>query len=171
MPPVSPSLVLFSFNLCPLLLCPLSICDHRWDLWGKIVIVTMTESKVAVKSNKSTQTINQGSRRSKEEKREALKKESDVTEHKRSIEEVCQEYQTDPVKGLSSDKAKEILDRDGPNALTPPKKTSEWIKFARNLFGGFAMLLWIGAGLCFIAYGVERAATSDASQDNVVYFR
>lgn len=128
-----------------------------------------------VKSNKSTQTVDQGRRSQeteavKKKEIEAVKKESDVSEHKRSVEEVCREYQTDPVKGLSSDRAKEILDRDGPNALTPPKKTSEWVRFSRNLFAGFSMLLWIGAGLCFLAYGVERAASSDASQDNVINF-
>ena len=33
-------------------------------------------------------------------------------------------------------KASEYLARDGPNALTPPKKTPEWVKFCKNLFGG-----------------------------------
>ena len=34
---------------------------------------------------------------------------------------------------------------------------SEWIKFCQNLFGGFALLLWFGAVLCFIAYGIQVA--------------
>lgn len=58
-------------------------------------------------------------------------------------------------QGLSHAKAKENLERDGPNALTPPKQTPEWVKFCKNLFGGFALLLWIGAILCFIAYGIQ----------------
>jgi hypothetical protein len=41
------------------------------------------------------------------------------------------------------------------NALTPPPTTPEWIKFCQNLFGGFALLLWFGAALCFIAYGIQ----------------
>ena len=51
--------------------------------------------------------------------------------------------------------AKSNRERDGPNALTPPPTTPEWIKFAQNLFGGFAMLLWLGAVLCFLAYSIQ----------------
>ena len=43
----------------------------------------------------------------------------------------------------------------GLNALTPPPTTPEWIKFCQNLFGGFALLLWFGAILCFIAYSIQ----------------
>ena len=46
-------------------------------------------------------------------------------------------------------------ERDGPNALTPPPKTPEWIKFMTCLFGGFALLLWLGAILCFVAYSIQ----------------
>ncbi len=41
------------------------------------------------------------------------------------------------------------------NCLTPPPTTPEWIKFLKNLFGGFAMLLWLGAILCFVAYFIQ----------------
>ncbi|VDN34330.1 unnamed protein product, partial [Cylicostephanus goldi] len=44
--------------------------------------------------------------------------------------------------GLTRAKAAEVLARDGPNALSPPRTTPEWIKFCKNLFGGFALLLW-----------------------------
>ena len=39
--------------------------------------------------------------------------------------------------------------------LTPPAKTPEWVKFCENLFGGFALLLWLGAILCFLAYSIQ----------------
>jgi sodium/potassium-transporting ATPase subunit alpha len=68
---------------------------------------------------------------------------------------------------LTDDRAKQVLARDGPNALTPPKTTPEWIKFCKNLFGGFAMLLWIGAFLCFLAYGITEATYDDAPKDNL----
>lgn len=58
-------------------------------------------------------------------------------------------------QGLTNAKAKENYERDGPNALTPPKTTPEWVKFCKNLFGGFALLLWIGAILCFLAYAIQ----------------
>lgn len=70
-------------------------------------------------------------------------------------------------QGLSKQQAADILSRDGPNALTPPKRTPEWVKFSKNLFGGFAMLLWIGALLCFLAYSIQASSFDDATDDNV----
>ena len=70
-------------------------------------------------------------------------------------------------KGLTESQAKQILLRDGPNALSPPKTTPEWVKFCKNLFGGFAMLLWIGAILCFLAYSITAATYDDAPKDNL----
>jgi sodium/potassium-transporting ATPase subunit alpha len=70
-------------------------------------------------------------------------------------------------KGLTEDNAKKVYDRDGPNALSPPKTTPEWVKFAKNLFGGFALLLWVGAILCFVAYGISEATYDDAPKDNL----
>uniref|UniRef100_A0A3Q4GI80 Sodium/potassium-transporting ATPase subunit alpha n=1 Tax=Neolamprologus brichardi TaxID=32507 RepID=A0A3Q4GI80_NEOBR len=69
--------------------------------------------------------------------------------------------------GLSSSRAKEILARDGPNALTPPPTTPEWVKFCKQLFGGFSMLLWIGAILCFLAYGIQAASEDEPTNDNL----
>ncbi|KAM5131858.1 sodium/potassium-transporting ATPase subunit alpha-3 [Mantella aurantiaca] len=96
-----------------------------------------------------------------------LKKEVAMTEHKISVEEVCRKYNTDCVQGLTLSKAAEILVRDGPNALTPPPTTPEWIKFCRQLFGGFSILLWIGAILCFLAYGIQAGMEDDPAGDNL----
>jgi hypothetical protein len=70
-------------------------------------------------------------------------------------------------QGLTHAKAKENLERDGPNALTPPKQTPEWVKFCKNLVGGFALLLWIGALLCFIAYSILASTVEEPADDNV----
>ncbi len=70
-------------------------------------------------------------------------------------------------KGLTIAKAKEFLERDGPNALTPPPTTPEWIKFCRQLFGGFSILLWTGAILCFLAYAIQAATEDEPAGDNV----
>ncbi|KAM9039183.1 sodium/potassium-transporting ATPase subunit alpha-3 isoform 1-T1 [Sarcophilus harrisii] len=96
-----------------------------------------------------------------------LKKEVAMTEHKMSVEEVCRKYNTDCVQGLTHSKAQEILARDGPNALTPPPTTPEWVKFCRQLFGGFSILLWIGAILCFLAYGIQAGTEDDPAGDNL----
>lgn len=68
---------------------------------------------------------------------------------------------------MTSEQAKAVLARDGPNALTPPKTTPEWVKFCRQLFGGFAMLLWIGGLLCFFAHGITAASAEEYDNDNV----
>ena len=54
-----------------------------------------------------------------------------------------------------NEQAASNLARDGLNALTPPKKVPEWIKFLKCIFGGFALLLWTGAVLCFVAYTIQ----------------
>lgn len=70
-------------------------------------------------------------------------------------------------KGLTNAKARDYLVRDGPNALTPPPTTPEWIKFCRQLFGGFSILLWTGAILCFLAYAIQAATEDEPAGDNV----
>lgn len=88
-------------------------------------------------------------------------------EHTMDLDEIVRKLNTDLEKGLTRDEAARVLARDGPNQLTPPKKTPEWVKFCKNLFGGFAMLLWIGAVLCFIAYTVDVVSTEYPSKDNL----
>uniref|UniRef100_A0A8C3MT19 Sodium/potassium-transporting ATPase subunit alpha n=1 Tax=Geospiza parvula TaxID=87175 RepID=A0A8C3MT19_GEOPR len=70
-------------------------------------------------------------------------------------------------RGLTNARAAEILVQDGPNALTPPPTTPEWVKFCRQLFGGFSILLWIGAILCFLAYGIQAAMEDEPANDNL----
>lgn len=70
-------------------------------------------------------------------------------------------------QGLSSARAAELLARDGPNALTPPRETPEIIKFLKQMVGGFSILLWIGAVLCWIAYGIQYSSDKSSSLDNV----
>uniref|UniRef100_A0A672K0A5 Sodium/potassium-transporting ATPase subunit alpha n=1 Tax=Sinocyclocheilus grahami TaxID=75366 RepID=A0A672K0A5_SINGR len=96
-----------------------------------------------------------------------LKKEVPLTEHKMSVEEVCRKFQTDIVQGLTNAKARDYLARDGPNALTPPPTTPEWVKFCRQLFGGFSILLWTGAILCFLAYAIQAATEDEPAGDNL----
>jgi len=96
-----------------------------------------------------------------------LRKEVEMTEHTDSIEKVCQQYKTSVERGLTESDAEERLKRDGYNELTPPKTTPEWVKFCRNLFGGFSTLLWIGAILCFLAYGIECYSNDDPAEDNL----
>ena len=71
------------------------------------------------------------------------------------------------MQGLTAQRAREVLDRDGPNMLSPPKTIPEWVKFCKLLFGGFSILLWIGAILCFVAYSIQATTSEDPPGDNV----
>lgn len=72
-------------------------------------------------------------------------------------------------QGLTSTFARQILERDGPNELKPPKGTPEYVKFARQLAGGLQCLMWVAAVICFIAFGIEIARGNLTSFDNVTY--
>lgn len=97
-----------------------------------------------------------------------LKKELELDVHKVTKEELFKRWRVqDPSRGLTQSQADANYAEFGPNALTPPPTTPEWIKFCQNLFGGFAMLLWIGAILCFIAYGIQASAFEEPPDDNL----
>ncbi|XP_054713262.1 sodium/potassium-transporting ATPase subunit alpha-like [Uloborus diversus] len=107
----------------------------------------------------------------KKEKKKAdldnLKQEVDMDEHKIPLQELYTRLGSDAEKGLTQAQARKVYERDGPNSLSPPKKTPEWVKFCKNLFGGFALLLWIGAILCFIAYSIQAGTFEEPPDDNL----
>lgn len=70
-------------------------------------------------------------------------------------------------KGLTEERAAVILERDGPNDLIPIRRLPEIVRLAKNMFGGFAMLLWVGAFLCFFAHFLEYYTLDDPQYDNV----
>jgi len=97
-----------------------------------------------------------------------LKKELELDVHSVEKEVLYKRWGvTDPSRGLTEAQAAANFAEFGPNALTPPPTTPEWIKFCQNLFGGFAMLLWIGAILCFIAYSIQASAFEEPPDDNL----
>lgn len=120
-----------------------------------------SSSSAAAKAN--------GKQQKKNEKNdiEDLKQEVIMDEHKISVEELILRLKTNSDSGLTNAQAKAVLERDGPNSLTPPQKTPEWVKFCKQLFGGFALLLWIGAVLCFLAYSIQATTFEEPSPDNV----
>ncbi|XP_021568356.1 sodium/potassium-transporting ATPase subunit alpha-4 [Carlito syrichta] len=98
---------------------------------------------------------------------EELKKEVVMDDHKLTLEELSAKYAVDLTKGHSPRKAEELLIRDGPNILTPPPTTPKWVKFCKQLFGGFSLLLWTGAILCFVAFGIQSYFYDDFTKDNL----
>ena len=104
---------------------------------------------------------------SDKKKLEGLKQELELDIHKIEVEELLTRFNSNLVNGLTKRQAQESLDKYGKNALTPPPTTPEWVKFCQNLFGGFSLLLWFGAILCFIAYGIQASAYEEPPDDNL----
>merc|ERR1712126_271998 len=98
---------------------------------------------------------------------ESLKQELDVDVHKGDVEVLIKRFNTNIENGLTDAQVAIGQKTHGPNALTPPPTTPEWVKFCQALFSGFAMLLWFGAILCFIAYSIQASAYEEPPDDNL----
>merc|ERR1712168_1160341 len=96
-----------------------------------------------------------------------LKQELEIDVHRVTVDEILNRFKTNVKDGLTSSQAQDNIAKYGPNALTPPPTTPEWVKFCQNLFSGFACLLWIGAILCFLAYGIQASAYEEPPDDNL----
>merc|ERR1711910_311210 len=103
----------------------------------------------------------------KEKNLNELKQELEIDVHKVSLDVLCKRFDTDLNRGLSESQAKANYEQYGPNALTPPPTTPEWVKFCQCLFSGFACLLWLGAVLCFLAYSIQASAYEEPPDDNL----
>merc|ERR1712061_598702 len=117
----------------------------------------------------SPSTMGRGSAfgKKKEQNLDNLKQELELDVHKVAVDELCKRWNTNIANGLTTDQAKANVEKFGLNQLTPPPTTPEWVKFCKNLFSGFAMLLWIGAILCFIAYSIQASAYEEPPDDNL----
>jgi sodium/potassium-transporting ATPase subunit alpha len=49
------------------------------------------------------------------------------------------------------------LTRDGPNAITPPKKTSPFLLFFKELIGLFNLMLLVSAVLSLILFAIDSS--------------
>lgn len=97
-----------------------------------------------------------------------LKRDLVIDDHELSLEQLKEHYKiADLDVGLSEQDAAERLARDGPNILTPPPTKPEWQKVVHEMVGGFAILLWVGAGLSFLAYIIQASEDPNADKDNL----
>merc|ERR1711971_1131004 len=103
----------------------------------------------------------------KEKNLNELKQELEIDVHKVSVDELCKRFNSNVAEGLNDDQVAKGIKEHGLNQLTPPPTTPEWIKFCQCLFSGFAMLLWFGAILCFIAYSIQANAYEEPPDDNL----
>ncbi|XP_064073453.1 sodium/potassium-transporting ATPase subunit alpha-like [Vanessa tameamea] len=97
----------------------------------------------------------------------ALKKEINTDTHLIPLKDLYTLLGTDPVNGLSSQKAQELLDYYGLNTLTPPTHYTVPKLLLKSLCTGFSILIWLGAILCLSAYLIELSTKPDPSTDNL----
>jgi sodium/potassium-transporting ATPase subunit alpha len=71
--------------------------------------------------------------------------------HKLSIAQLLERFETSISQGLSKEKAKSLLIRNGKNELKKPS-THILRKLFKYCFSGFCWLLWIGSIILFIAW-------------------
>ncbi|KAM4015308.1 potassium-transporting ATPase alpha chain 2-like [Anomaloglossus baeobatrachus] len=117
---------------------------------------------------KKKETIFAGFKGKKNAKKvENLKKELEITDHKLSFNELEEKYSVDIKQGLTTAAAQQVLARDGPNKLTPPKGTPEIVKFLLLMVGGFSIVFWISSALCFLAYGLQAGQDPTVAKDNL----
>merc|ERR1711910_179980 len=103
----------------------------------------------------------------KEKNLNELKRELEIDVHRVSVDELCKRFGSNVAEGLTDDQVAKGIREHGLNELTPPPTTPEWIKFCQCLFSGFAMLLWFGAILCFLAYSIQASTYEEPPDDNL----
>merc|ERR1712076_361507 len=103
----------------------------------------------------------------KEKNLNELKQELEIDVHKVDVDVLCKRFNTNVENGLTDDQVEAGIKDHGKNQLTPPPTVPEWVKFCKCLFSGFAMLLWLGAFLCFLAYSIQASAYEEPPDDNL----
>jgi len=96
------------------------------------------------------------------------------TEHLLPLGHLASKYNThfdvnDPKlsKGLTVSSAKDLLTKNGPNEITPPKQIPLWVKFVLQFAHPLIVLLEMVTILCFILYGTSGAPDSASNLNNL----
>ncbi|XP_045496074.1 sodium/potassium-transporting ATPase subunit alpha-like isoform X2 [Colias croceus] len=96
-----------------------------------------------------------------------LKKEIQTDAHLIPLHELYSSLDTNPAVGLTSERAKELLEYYGPNTLTPASQYGWTRMLLKSLCTGFSILIWLGAILCLTAYLIEVFTKPHPSTDNL----
>jgi magnesium-transporting ATPase (P-type) len=79
-----------------------------------------------------------------------------MDDHKIELEELYERLKTCS-DGLSNEVATSRNLELGDNCLPAPKVTPGWILFMHEILNWFAIMLWVGSGLCVMSYFIEPA--------------
>lgn len=104
--------------------------------WKKIVMNSLRNWKLLRFFSKRSQ-------RNTTSNQEFLRRDIETDVHLRAAEDLLQSLRTDAAHGLPTSAARDLLNKNGFNALTPPRKTSNLLKFLGRCFGGFSLLIWV----------------------------
>lgn len=118
------------------------------------IVATSNELKQKLEERKKSNK----NKKNKDSNVDDAKRELQMDEHKRDINELITSYGSNVDTGMKMADVKKRQDEEGFNLLTPPKQTPEWVKLFREMTGFFAILLWLGAILCFIGYSLNKSA-------------
>lgn len=83
------------------------------------------------------------------------KKDIEMDQHVVPLEDLLRRYDTNIETGIKESSAQSRMDKWGKNVLSPPKATPWYILYLHEITTPFAILLWVGAILCFIATGLN----------------
>lgn len=78
------------------------------------------------------------------------------TDHRIGTEKLAEKFDSDHLKGLTSEKASIKHANDGDNALSKKESKPWYCVFFEEMTGFFSLLLWFGSFLCFIGYGIQQ---------------
>jgi len=84
-----------------------------------------------------------------------------MDEHSLPLKELYARFNSSETVGLTTASKAERQAQEGMNMLSPPPQTPEWVKLIQTQTGFFSLLLWFGAILCFVGYGLKN------DQDNL----
>ncbi|KAK5621848.1 Sodium/potassium-transporting ATPase subunit alpha-1 [Crenichthys baileyi] len=121
---------------------------------------------------KPAATSEDGNKKNKKEKQkkdmDELKKEVDLRLGLKHLKDI-----TDPLLhplqyAYPANRAKEILAQDGPNALTPPPTTPEWVKFCKQLYLGIVLAVVVIVTAFFSYYQEAKSSKIMESFKNMV---
>jgi len=79
-----------------------------------------------------------------------------VNYHNQSVQNVLNALNTDSVKGISSERAKELQEKFGPNKLKEKKKKSAFVKFLEQFKDVMILILIVAAIISFVVACVEK---------------
>lgn len=93
-----------------------------------------------------------------------------MEDHRITVEEFEVKHGTNKDRGLTDEEAARRLKEEGENKLTERKGTHWSIQLLKEMANPFALLLWVGSILAFVAYGLLPADPSNLYLGIVLIF-